>query len=643
MELDEAESPPVAGSSTSQPPDATQNEACVACRSVKRKCMHDDKGSRCIRCTRLELECVYHQQKRGRKPGVGAAGKRKSVAGSPGGSPLIGGTKASPPWLAHPAAAAAPHILGPPLLPHSPFSSSNPTPLSATTLNHPASSSFASDASPSSQPGPAHLPAAPAPTLKGGFTLKRLLENREEEPPSHSLADAFSAPGEKGDSARVFEDIVASGVVPLEDVEFLFEFYFEHLNPATSLLDPVLHTPAFVRSSSAFLFSALITVTLRIARPSLYPPALKFAKRLFGKSMEHSECSLEFVQATALLIESGLGFVSFLSALSHVADHRCADQRSLPRLIPPEKIYDPVAWIFDHMHSHPCPSEVGLAPLVGIGRLLGLYEALVSTRQGELPSEHLLACLEAELETWRGNWGRAQTMLPLNPASHSIVRFVDQVFRFQMDELRLLLAVSDRFDALAHPTKSPVVAFSRCVVSARAIIDLFRSESFSYLYQDSTWIGIVSAAIWLVQNFVGMNHAEQVATTECITLGQAKCEEASTGNQSMAAYTGRLFRHLLSKTTTEEPAADQVKEGPHHLAPLGRASGSFVMASPASHFDNQWACSAGTTSSADTNGSFFNLMLRPQESWGEGGLIYPTDDDQLWQSLFPLFGDNGLP
>lgn len=80
-----------------------------------------------------------------------------------------------------------------------------------------------------------------------------------------------------------------------------------------------------------------------------------------------------------------------------------------------------------------------------------------------------------------------------------------------------------------------------------------------------------------------MNLAEQLATTACITKGVVKCEEASTGNQSMAAYTGRLFRHLLSKT-----AAADAAEPKNNLAPLARASGSFVMASPSSHFDSQW-------------------------------------------------------
>ncbi|KAL8280244.1 hypothetical protein RQP46_007358 [Phenoliferia psychrophenolica] len=43
-------------------------EACVACRSVKRKCIRESESSpTCVRCTQLEEECVYQQRRRGRK------------------------------------------------------------------------------------------------------------------------------------------------------------------------------------------------------------------------------------------------------------------------------------------------------------------------------------------------------------------------------------------------------------------------------------------------------------------------------------------------------------------------------------------------------------------------------------------------
>lgn len=70
----------------------------------------------------------------------------------------------------------------------------------------------------------------------------------------------------------------------------------------TSLLDPALHTALFVRSTSPFLFSAILTVAIRITRPALYPPSLKFVKALFGQCVEHSICTLEFVQAIATLV-----------------------------------------------------------------------------------------------------------------------------------------------------------------------------------------------------------------------------------------------------------------------------------------------------------------------------------------------------
>ena len=78
-----------------------------------------------------------------------------------------------------------------------------------------------------------------------------------------------------------------------------FEHGLKDLN--TDDILPQLHTPTFVRSSSAFLFSAIITVSLRLQNSPLYPASLKFSKHLFGQSTEHSVCSLEFVQACALL------------------------------------------------------------------------------------------------------------------------------------------------------------------------------------------------------------------------------------------------------------------------------------------------------------------------------------------------------
>ncbi|KAM0749099.1 hypothetical protein T439DRAFT_327596 [Meredithblackwellia eburnea MCA 4105] len=696
-----------AGSSTATTtatPTSEQNEACTACRKVKRKCLHDRDGTKCTRCARLSLECNYMQAKRGRKPGSTTTTSRKKAAikktslASPSTSndskpPVPSASKAPPePWALPSPNAASINLRDTSI----PTSDSNPerTFRMSAIRDVAGTSSISSDSPGSHQsPNPTHAP--------GGFTFKKLIENRSVEPPSQAMADVFSEAGRDSavvnSNARFFEDIVAGGVVPEEDVVQLFEFYFTHLNPMTSLLDPALHTPAYVRATSAFLFSAILTVAIRIAQPPLYPPSLKFVKHLFGQTMEHSIGTLETIQAIATLVfwadavDSGMArrlsyaircafelkldkkgprplpedpFAARLILNRErtwlhlcIADHRCSDQRLLPRLIPAEKVWaDIVGWILEHVAVAPCPSEAGLAPLIGIGRLLGLYNALVTTREGELPNENLLDCLEAETQIWRSHWAGQNTTIPLDPSQKSLVRFCDHVFQFQIDECRLLLAVGGPIESF-NPNRSRVVAFHNCIKSARAIIDVFRQEPFINLYQDSTWIGVASAAIWLVQNFSGMTHSDRQAAFKAIKQAQATCDEASTGTQSMAAYTARLFGHLLCRSGvtlsdgTENGSMQFVqpaslpRTSTEDVAPpvtsstFGR-SGSFVMASPASHFDTQWAGGglAPVSGMDPSGGAFLHLMVPPQESLGDD-FIYPTADDQLWQQLFPMYGE----
>jgi hypothetical protein len=97
--------------------------------------------------------------------------------------------------------------------------------------------------------------------------------------------------------------------------------YFTHLNPMTSLLDPVhphfphakgrrlttashqvLHTVEFCRSRSAFLYTAILTVATKVAHPAIYPACLKYARTLQGQAFEYGVNNLELVQAMATLV-----------------------------------------------------------------------------------------------------------------------------------------------------------------------------------------------------------------------------------------------------------------------------------------------------------------------------------------------------
>jgi len=158
-------------------------------------------------------------------------------------------------------------------------------------------------------PGPAATSPCGA-RATGGFSLRKLIQenqptNGDADEPRHSLADAFAprsaaAPAKKPE--RKFVDVAEAGVLPAAHAPALFDFYFAHLNPMTSLLDPALHTVDFCRSRSPFLFTAILTVASKVAHPTLYPAALQYAKALLGQAFEAGTNTLELVQALATLV-----------------------------------------------------------------------------------------------------------------------------------------------------------------------------------------------------------------------------------------------------------------------------------------------------------------------------------------------------
>ncbi|CAK7234615.1 hypothetical protein SCUCBS95973_008994 [Sporothrix curviconia] len=70
-------------------------------------------------------------------------------------------------------------------------------------------------------------------------------------------------------------DPVDLGLVTMEEATALFPFYFARLHPINGILDPVLHTPEFVRSRSALLFTWILALTAQFDHGSA-----SIAKRL---------------------------------------------------------------------------------------------------------------------------------------------------------------------------------------------------------------------------------------------------------------------------------------------------------------------------------------------------------------------------
>ncbi|KAK4057156.1 hypothetical protein OIO90_001651 [Microbotryomycetes sp. JL221] len=671
------------------------NEACIPCRSVKRRCQHqvDDMGTKltCTRCTRLNIECKYGQMKRGRKSNAALAAARAAEAALIDGdselrtednrsprkrqnvrqmtnetdtgesSPLPGNSKGD--WLHDmlstlivtstskgcPRTAnvieLASGLPAPAPPPPPPTSSSSLPPPQSSQQSHqllsrvivepirrtsqydadsmssprlpPASSvsphtlahmDSSTRGPPSASPGSLDMNGHPtaaggqspphAPTMPGGFSLNKLLATRDVSAQArHSLAAAFGDHAMSTTQERTFQDIVAAGIIPIEAVTEMFDYFFAHLNPMMSLLDSTLHTAHFCRTKSAFLFSAILTAVTKVKYPSVFTTSMRHLNSLLGQAFEHGVHNIELVQALALASfwaspsdDSGAKKIAYAIRCAFelgchkrakrplpdddfearlimsrertwtylgIADHRFSTQRSLPRMIPAENRWDPVQWILENQR-HRCPSDAGLGPLVGLGRLLDLYLALVNPDNGEVPNRTLLDCLETDCAHWTALWcGPRDSSAPiiLMPSQASLIRFYAKLFRFQLDEVHLLISIKQPMTTMTDSTffdakQSPILTFHRCVKSALAVLESLRDElQVLVILYDSIHIGAASAAIWLVQNLTSMDFNDCHKVVKNLAESLTALKEKATDESNMATVTARLFGHLVDKAS----------------------------------------------------------------------------------------------
>ncbi|KAF2996279.1 hypothetical protein E8E13_005006 [Curvularia kusanoi] len=74
-----------------------------------------------------------------------------------------------------------------------------------------------------------------------------------------------------------------------------------HLNPFVSQLDPELHTLSYVRVSSSFLFTAVLTAAAKLLHAPLYASLSALAEDLFVECFRGGTKSVEIVQAILIL------------------------------------------------------------------------------------------------------------------------------------------------------------------------------------------------------------------------------------------------------------------------------------------------------------------------------------------------------
>ncbi|KAK8035148.1 hypothetical protein PG993_010143 [Apiospora rasikravindrae] len=212
------------------------------------KCQVGGTGSRCERCIRKSLHCVFQEHHRGRKPGFRIS---KPNAGRPMREQNPTGTNQSTeddvrePQRADGCRNWQTGNLQPPSI-----------------LNHAAT--------------------------HGRFSLQSILEPPfSMQPPQESVITP--------------DDPIKLGIVNMRIAQSLFENFMNSLNPYISQMDPALHTFDYVRQKCPFLLTAMLAAAAKALHPELYPKLHNQVEELFAENFRLGRTSTEIAQAVLIM------------------------------------------------------------------------------------------------------------------------------------------------------------------------------------------------------------------------------------------------------------------------------------------------------------------------------------------------------
>ncbi|KIR70529.1 hypothetical protein I310_05779 [Cryptococcus deuterogattii CA1014] len=411
-------------------------------------------------------------------------------------------------------------------------------------------------------------------------------------------------------------DPVTAGFLGEQDILEIFDFYFRHLNAAVAILDPVLHTPKYCRRHSPLLFTAVVTVTVRVIRPNTYPQCLLLSNKLIGQAVEFGLCSIEVVQALCLLTHwkkpddetsyVRMGYAIRMAQLLQLntkaprplpqderqareilsrerawynlvlGDYHLSIHHSLPKMIT-DDVEDPADWVAEHSHL-PTPGESSFGPFITFSRMIRLYADSLGAMSGDPSNMRMLSWMDLEWTRWRGRWLKVNERYGFVQFQISAIHLCDAFFRFHICEYRLLFVARYESQGQVLDTSEPSplsMAFTECADAAMGIGGVILNDFVPYGYLayclNLTWSALAVSAIWLAKNIEPMSGADRARVIRLLSDLQFAMEEASCSSDDMAAYTHRLLKHLLSGISPEWQLASFMTKPYHH--PLNQTSG----------------------------------------------------------------------
>jgi hypothetical protein len=93
------------------------------------------------------------------------------------------------------------------------------------------------------------------------------------------------------------DDPINSKILNLPTARHLIEGYFTHFEYNVGFLDPELYTFNYVRESSAFLFTTLLSISAGVFQPALYRELRSHAESLLGRVLVTCDAKLQNIWA----------------------------------------------------------------------------------------------------------------------------------------------------------------------------------------------------------------------------------------------------------------------------------------------------------------------------------------------------------
>lgn len=268
--------------------------ACSVCRLAKMKCVGAEDGSTpCHRCKRTGQDCIFEKHKRGRKPGskLSEASKmlrklEKGLHNAKAKSQTTGNGVDSPDNRG----ASSEFDL-----------TQSYDAKSLDRFGKPFSTPIPPREEDEDSEDKEFYPSKLIRTETNRTSFFSTILNPPHENPTTSQPRSTSQTLSNPVSDTMVDDVITLGILTLQEANKLFDLVFLRLNPFINLFDPALHTAAYVRSKSRFLFTTLMMAVCKFFEPKKYTQCQEVANDMAIKAFTYGWKSVEVCQAFACL------------------------------------------------------------------------------------------------------------------------------------------------------------------------------------------------------------------------------------------------------------------------------------------------------------------------------------------------------